>query len=231
MFFMKEHEKLAEYIAKYELASVFTRDIKLDAEFVVFTRGEHICRAGEKLDRLYFLVEGKAKVYTCLSNGNTLLLQFYKPLKVIGDIEFIHTNTATANVQAIEESHCIAVSFEDIRQHYMEDSRFLRFMCTSLGEKLNKFSKYSAINLLSSLENRLASYLLAVIPEDDKQSPAESIYSCNLTEISQLLGTSYRHLLRSLEKLCQQGIISKKGGDIRVLDRAKLEEKAVALYE
>ena len=54
--------------------------------------------------------------------------------------------------------------------------------------------------MLYPLENRLASYILETYTNEDSNN-AE-----NLTQISELLGASYRHLLRVLNKFESEGI-------------------------
>ena len=56
----------------------------------LFKKGEYICNENEKMEYLFFLVEGKGKVYVILKNGKSLLLSFCYPLTVIGDIEIVN---------------------------------------------------------------------------------------------------------------------------------------------
>lgn len=53
----------------------------------------------------------------------------------------------------------------------------------------------------------------------------ESLYfNENLTHLSELLGTSYRHLLRTLNDLCKQGVINKEEEGYRVADKERLNQ-------
>ncbi len=60
----------------------------------------------------FFLVKGKAKVYTTLSNGKSLLLCFYNDFKLLGDVEIINLENASSNVQVIEDTYCLAISLK-----------------------------------------------------------------------------------------------------------------------
>jgi CRP/FNR family transcriptional regulator, putaive post-exponential-phase nitrogen-starvation regulator len=200
-------------------------------ELILFNKNEHICKASEKMNYLFFFVEGKAKVYTLLSNGKSLLLCFNKPFKVIGDVEFIHYKTADSDVQVIEDSYCVGIPLKDIRKYVIDDPKFLRFMCDCLGEKLTRLSKYSSINLLYPLDNRLSSYIVAISSSEQNEGENNIIFDGNLREISELLGTSYRHLLRTLNKLCNQGAIKKNNNHYEILNINILEDLAGELYE
>ncbi|MFH4289055.1 helix-turn-helix domain-containing protein, partial [Acinetobacter baumannii] len=83
--------------------------------------------------------------------------------------------------------------------------------------KLNRLSKNSTINLLYPLENRLASYMLAA-GERAVQHGNRIVFSGNLTETAELLGTSYRHLLRTLNVFCDKEIIKKNDGCFEVVN-------------
>lgn len=228
---VRDSEKLNYYISKYGINEIFTKNMRMYMELIIFNKNEHICKAGEKLDYLFFFVEGKAKVYTLLSNGKSLLLCFNKPFKVIGDVEFIEYKLADSNVQVIEDTYCVAIPLKDIRMHVLDDPKFLRFICDSLGNKLTRLSKYSSINLLYPLENRLSSYILAISSSTHNKSRNNIIFDGNLIEMSELLGTSYRHLLRTLNKLCNQGAIKKSNDYYEILNINILEELAGELYE
>lgn len=225
---VNDREKLKGYVQRYKINEVFSSDMSEHMELFAFSDNEYICKAGESINHLFFFVEGKAKVYASLSNGKSLLLCFYYPFKILGDIEFMHHSTADSNVQVIKKAYCIGISMENIRRYLLEDSRFLRFVCDSLGEKLARLSKYSSINLLYPLENRLASYIMANGISKEKH---QIVFEGNLSEVAELLGTSYRHLLRTLNSLCAQKAIKKNGSSYEVLDLSKLEKLAGDLYE
>ncbi|MNI78242.1 DNA-binding transcriptional activator YeiL [compost metagenome] len=76
------------------------------------------------------------------------------------------------------------------------------------------------------VEVRLASYLLSISTEEDGTVFHEELDAFNLTDIANLIGTSYRHLNRVIQKLCTDGLIERNQGFILVKDRAGLREVA-----
>lgn len=231
--FMKkiyDPHKLDEYIQKNNIKEFFSSDIKSVMELLLLKKNEYICRENETLSYLYFFVEGKAKVYTTLSNGKSLLLTFYNRFEVIGDVELVRSQKTFSNVQVMEDSYCIGIPLEKIRMRLLHDATFLSFICDSLAHKLARLAQNSSINLLYPLENRLASYILAT-SESVGNGEKAMIFQGNLTEISELLGTSYRHLLRTLNILCDKGVLEKKGSYFEVIDEPLLEELAADVYK
>ena len=45
-------------------------------ELIFFKKNEFICRENEEIDYLFFFVEGKAKAFNTLSNGNLYYYAF-----------------------------------------------------------------------------------------------------------------------------------------------------------
>jgi CRP/FNR family transcriptional regulator, putaive post-exponential-phase nitrogen-starvation regulator len=226
---INDYEILNKYIEKYGITELFTTDTTSFMELFHFKRNELICRENKKINYLFFLVEGKVKVYTTLSNGRSLLLCFYDGLKMLGDLEFINFQNASSNVQVINDAYCIGIPLEKAREHLFNDAKFLRTICNDLSEKINKNSKNSSINLLYPLENRLASFILAAVESDYNSGEKTPEFSENLTEISELLGTSYRHLLRTLKTLCSKGAIKRKKACFEVIDEKLLKDLAAEL--
>lgn len=227
---INDSKLLNQYIEKYNMNEIFSKDIKPYTELFLFSKGDHICREGENLSHLFFLVEGKAKVYSSLSNGKTILICFYNSGNIIGDVEFMKLEPANSNFQVIEDSYCIAISLQRVREYLLDDIKFMRFMCESLSQKLIRLSKNSSINLLYPLENRLASYILDTGASTDINGVRVIIFNENLTEIANLLGTSYRHLLRTLKIFCKNGILKKKNTYFEVIDLNRLKNLAADLY-
>jgi len=75
---------------------------------------------------------------------------------------------------------------------------------------------------LQSLETRLSAYIM--------QTASDGEFRETLTEVALMLGCSYRHLLRSLNKLCQQGVLSKEESGYHVVNSTRLAELAGDLY-
>lgn len=226
--FMKKinnEQKLNNYLSLNKIEDYFTADMKNWMELFLFTKNEHLCREGEEMNYLYFFVEGRAKVYTTLSNGKSLLLSFYEGFKVLGDVELFQTHGAASSVQAIDDTYCVGIYIPAVREQLLQDSVFLTFMGKALSEKLNMLSKNSSINLYYPLEHRLSSYILATGVKAER-----IIFKENLTYLAEMLGTSYRHLLRTLDLLCKKGTVQKRENGYEVINEIELRNLAGNIY-
>ncbi|WP_207706243.1 MULTISPECIES: cyclic nucleotide-binding domain-containing protein [Clostridium] len=215
------------YIEKYNINDVFTNDMESFMELLCFKKNEYLCRQNEKINYLFFAVEGRLKVFKTHKNGKNILLSFNHPLMILGDLELINSELADANIQAIEDAYCIALPVDKVREILINDLKYLRYACNSISKKLKETSQNSSINLVYPLENRLASYILVMKEEVD----GSLRFNGNLTEIAELLGTSYRHLLRTLEAFIKKGAIRKKEKYYEILDEELLIKMSADLYK
>lgn len=221
------NKKIKEmYIEKYKINDVFTNNMEKYMELLCFEKNEFLCRQNEKVNYLYFVVEGKLKVFRTLKNGKNILLSFNYPLRILGDLELMNSEGADANIQVIEDAYCIALSTDKVQDILLNDIRYLRYACNSISNKLKDTSQNGAINLLYPLENRLASYILAM----KNQVDGKFVFEENLTEIAELLGTSYRHLLRTLEAFNKKGALKKINRSYEIIDENLLIKLADDLY-
>ena len=114
-------------------------------------------------NRYYFWQKEKVKVTSCVETGKSLLLRFSQPLSIIGDIELIRDVTVQSQVEAVSECLCIGLPVEYIKNNEIDNPRFLRILLDHLSYKLQTCTTASRVNLLASVENRFASYLLSTV--------------------------------------------------------------------
>ncbi len=221
-----DSELIEYYLGKYNLKDILNKKIQDNLKLFRFSPGEMIIRNEAPIVNLLFFVEGKAKVYYLLANGKSLLMRFYKPMEVIGEAELFNSTNYFSNIQAITEVICLGIRIELITRSLESNCELLKYFCKSLGSKLTTFNIASATNLMYPLENRLASYFIAISDDNENEDVnlINRIHTESIPELADLLGTSYRHLNRTIKGFADDGIIEKIGKKIRILDIGKLEE-------
>lgn len=231
MKFLENEEKLDYYIKKYNIQNFFTKDISEYFKLVYFQRNEYIFKAGEPSSYFYFFVEGKAKIYKTLSNGKAMLLCFYDDFNILGEVELLNSDDFTTNAQAMADVYCIGIPIQIVREHLLNDPLFLRNICQFLADKLNRITINSSINQLYPLESRLASYITSTQQTITLEGHTVIVFNENLSEIAELLGTSYRHLLRTLHSFIENGLLIKKEKGYEVSNEKKIRQLASDLYQ
>lgn len=227
MKLIEKDSRIHYYVKHHKIEEIFNRHVMEYMTLKVFDKGEYICRIDEELTDFLFFVKGKAKAYTTLKNGKDLLLCFYREFEIIGDVELFGEGRATTTMECIEETHCLAIPKAVMLCIIEEDTKVLRYVGKGLSNKLRRISHNSAVNLLYPLEERLASYFLAVAFENQKGS---LIIEENLTHVAEILGVSYRHLLRVKEGFVKQGFMKREGTFYTLKKEDALRQLAADIY-
>ena len=203
----ESHNKILE---SYGIKNIDKSDIFLAG----YRRGEYILRQGYDVEYLLFLTLGSIKVFVTAPNGKSLYICSYNS-GVVGDVEFMTGDSAAASsVQAITDVWCIAIPIIVYKNLLKSNNGFLNKIAEGIAVKLCQSSKNNAVNILNSLESRLCSYISI--------SSIDGYFYERKTVLSEILGTSYRHLLRTLDKLCVDGVLAKEEKGYRILNNQTL---------
>lgn len=222
------NQNVAAYVAQYNLSSFIGQELLSQLAVRQYSRGETVIALGEPVVSLALLVEGRVKVVLPTAHGRRLLLCYYTPLQLLGDAELFEVEpVATTSVEAIHPCVCLEVRREAVLSTLTADPAFLRQICLGLGRKLRRAVRNSTVNLLYPLEQRVASYLAATAAPNAAGTPSVVV---NVTQVAELLGTSFRHLHRTLSLLCAQGVVRKDREAYLVLQPEELRRRAGDAY-
>lgn len=189
------------------------------ARLVRFAPGETLLREGMPIEELLIIVSGRAKVSAAAANGRDLLLCYYVSEGILGDIELLTgAREAVTTVRAITEFTCIALPYAAYAETLLSQLPFVRHIARGLAEKLLYSSRANANNALHAGKERLAAYIL--------RSEAGSAFSEPLTDAARATGMSYRHLVRLLGAMREEGLLQKTGRGYRITDADALRRLA-----
>ncbi|WP_068785783.1 Crp/Fnr family transcriptional regulator [Paenibacillus phocaensis] len=214
---------LADYIETYGLRKVFPEALLPYLSLYGFERGELICTQGEPSHSMYVLVRGKIKIFNTSPEGRTLVISFKNPLEVVGDVEFIRDGDIVNTVEAVSPVHMIGVEYRWLHRYGADHSPLLYFLLDIITKKFYMKSSSMSFNLLYPVEIRLASYLLSVSFDEADALFLGKLGTADLADAANLIGTSYRHLNRVLQKFAGLGLIERNREGITVKDRDGLQ--------
>lgn len=222
---IKDEKRLNSYIEQNNLNQLFSVFDKEQLKLYRFEKGEMIYTKGEEICEMYFIVEGKVKLFVTTLDDKRLLLRFKKALVAIGEIEFIHNDSAYHSVEASTECWAIGLTYKTLRENVYNNTAFLQYLLKEITSKFRAKASTISLNLLYPVEVRFASYLLSM-STDATGEFQEDMRNLSLSEIAEMIGTSYRHLNRVIQKMCNSQVIERKGGEIHINDLEKLREIA-----
>ncbi|PEC90391.1 hypothetical protein CON02_12900 [Bacillus cereus] len=191
-----------------------------------FEKDELICNIDDEMDRLYFVVKGKVKVYTITSEGKKLILRFINPLAIVGDIELIQNSKAHNVAEACSDVVAISISNTVIRNKLLHDPIFMKFLLENIANTLKISTRFTALNLLYPVEVRVASYLLSISTDSNGNMYKGDLDATSVTSIADFIGVSYRHVIRVLQRFYNEKLIEKSNGVIVIKDFSRMKEVA-----
>ncbi|WP_405173811.1 Crp/Fnr family transcriptional regulator [Paenibacillus sp. FSL H8-0260] len=212
---------ISHYITQFNLDQVFTTSTHALIQLLVYEQNEIILREGDELDGIYFQVEGRTKVSSSVGTGKSLLLRFCSPLSLFGDIEYVQEVVIQSQVEAVQQTSLLFIPKQKVESDLMDNHRFKDLLLKHLSYKLLTCTSASRTNLLGSVEERFASYLLTIQLQREFGKEIQTPY---IPDIASLIGTTPRHLNRVIQRLTDMGILYKVKQEIVVLDWERLDE-------
>ena len=217
---------ILKYLNKYDLCKIFSNIDLNDINLIRMQKGQLVCSKGDEINHMYFLVEGKEKIYTITPDDKRLILRFQKSLGVIGDIEYIQGTLVLHTIEASTECLLLKIPFKIIGTVMGNDPRFLSFLLNVVTRRFRAKTDAATLNLLYPVEVRLASFLLSTTTDGERPEYHEEAVGSSLKDIADMIGTSYRHLNRVIKDLCTDDIISRSNGKLYVKDLNRLKKIA-----
>ncbi|MDQ0207385.1 transcriptional regulator YeiL [Alkalicoccobacillus murimartini] len=214
-------DKKEQFLKMHSISDHFSFQVERYMEIHEYQRNEWIIREGTKPDYLFYVVEGKAKIYMTHQNGKVSLINFIKPCDYIGEMELIHESYYSKGIQVVAKTICFAIPFRECRTKLLEDVIFLRELTSFLSIKATFMATKSSQSQAYPLENRLAHFILELSDQ--------GIYQEKHVTVCDYLGVSYRHLLYVLNQFCEKGYVEKEKRYYRTRNEEALRHLAGVL--
>ena len=215
-----EKQVIAAYLEKFGLNSMFPERVQAAMRLETFASGSRLFSQGEEAWALYLLAEGKLKISMLSPEGKRLILAFKSPFDFVGDIEYVRKCRLINTVETVTETTVIRIPYGVLESEMAGNAEWLQFLLESITRKFEIKSHAMNFNLLYTVDVRVASYLLAMTPNQS------TLDSTSLVDMADLIGTSYRHLNRVLKHFEEQGWLIKKRGKITITNRSALLAQA-----
>lgn len=200
--------------------NIFGFDISPYVTITEFQPEEFIIREGERPRYLYYLTEGRAKLFLSHENGKISLINFLEGPCFIGEMELLDKKRLPQGVKAISLCRCYQIEIAGCSEKLLQDAKFLRFLCTFLSEKATNNTNNYMRNQSYPLKPRFSEFILKMTVNGYYREPH--------TEVADFLGVTYRHLLYVLAGFVQEGILQKTNRGYFLADEEKLREYASA---
>ncbi|KAA0912024.1 Crp/Fnr family transcriptional regulator [Pusillimonas sp. ANT_WB101] len=187
---------------------------------VKVARGEMIFRRGDPCLGQHSVVYGQVKLLLVSPTGGEKVVRLIGPGGSFGEALMFLGKDYVVSAEALVDSLLLHVSRAAIMQEIENDSGFACKMLASLSQRLHSLMKDVEAYSLRSGTDRVVSYLLKHgCEQDDCSFRLET----SKTVIASRLNLTPEHFSRILHDLGGRGLITVKGREIIIPDRAALE--------
>lgn len=170
-----------------------------------FSEGETIYSPGEMTDSLLILNTGKIKIYRLSETGKEQLIRIVMPGQFTGELALFKEGRYEAFAEAIEDSDCCMISYQDFRNLLLQHPSIAIEMLGTLADRLGSSEQQTAWATTETVHERLIHYLHSLAKETEKPSIVE--LGMSKKDLASYLGTTSETLSRELTRLEREGII------------------------
>ena len=188
-------------------------------------RGRLFAQRGAEVEALLILLEGELSADILNIEGQVLKVENLEaPTLVAAGILFSDQNFLPVQLTAVEPSVMLKIPRNDLLLLAGRDIKILEKLLNDSGNRIHFLAEKLRFMQMGTIEMKLCSYLSeqqALQKRDRIRLP----YSIQI--LSELFGVSRPSLSRSLGALVDEGLISRDGKEVRILNEALLRQRCL----
>ncbi len=136
-----------------------------------FSKGSYIYHQNDLITHLYFLVEGRIKVFISNDDGQEKTLAIHEPGSFFAETAFFDCSPTFSSATALMDSYVIALSKEHVTRLFIENPRFIFYLFASLGRKIRLLTFQVEYLSLMDVEHRFIALILSFFDVFGKPCP------------------------------------------------------------
>lgn len=183
-------------------------------------KNETLLLEGEEAKAMYFIVEGRVKIYKTSPEGKEQILRIMHSGESFNEVPLFDGGPNPASATAMEPTAVLGLSKNDMTRLLRENSQVavnaLRIMASRLRQLVSLVEDLS----LRQVTSRVAKILLDLEAEARQSEPLTQ------QQMAALAGTAREMVSRSLRTLEAEGAIRQERRRITILDRERLRKVA-----
>jgi CRP-like cAMP-binding protein len=182
-----------------------------------FQAGKIIIQEKEIPGAMYIIQSGRVKILMSSESGKEYIIDTRRKGETFNDIAALDGQPSFASAQAIEDTAVLAIKSEDLIDLVGRHPALISRIACVAGDRLrNAYTNLISL-AVETVDQRLVKILLVL---SSKYGPTLNF---NRSEIAEMAGTTIETATRILTKLEESGLVSRKRGEITLLDNNQLK--------
>ncbi len=191
-----------------ELASVCSE--------MTYGAGEFVFREGGRPDSLFIVSHGRIKVLKHSSRGKELIVGFFGPGEMVGEVAVFEDRPYPATAEAVEVSRLIRIRREDFVAYLERRPTVALHIIRVLGERLRMAQGRLRDSTTERAQQRLARLLLMLVR---RIGPTLSF---TREELGQMTGLTMETVSRQIGEFSAMGILQPGRRELTIVDEDRL---------
>lgn len=182
-----------------------------------FAKGSVVVHKNEASCDLMFLLQGQLVVTDLTQDGTEIGLHIIKPGASFGEISAIDGLPRAASVKAMENSTVGYLPRHDFQQLLMRAPQVASQLLQQFASVIRANNRQRVILSINNVQRRVAALLLSYSKPDGSKNNLIITRLPTQQELAAMANTTRESVSRVINALVEQGLIEKKGRDLRIV--------------
>lgn len=202
-------------------------EIVEEIEHKTFDKGTMIFSEGSEANTLFFINEGKIKLYKYNKDGKEQILHILTNGDFFGELDLIKSSTYKFNAKAMDNAKICTLKKSEVKNIIMKKPEIAIKLLESVGERLAAIENLAQNLSTNDVDARIAYLLLNLMDKYSEDSNGKKLIKLPLSreDMASYIGVTRETISRKLKKLedeCLIKIIGTK--NILILDEEGLSD-------
>jgi len=184
-----------------------------------FEKGDWIAQQGNAVTALYLLIKGSVKAEMVAESGTVLSMEvIHAPNPLASAFLFAEDNNFPVDVIALEPCEIKIISKDSILKQLARNESFLKAFMTFNANRAHFLSERLKFLSIKTIKGKLAQYILSRATNQD------FCLNMSQTALAEFFGVARPSLSRCLYAMINEGAISLKGKQGKIINKMILKE-------
>lgn len=190
------------------------------------SQGAVIYGQEDPAEHLYYVVEGKVKVFIVNEDGKERTLAIHEPGTFFGETSFFDDDLYFASAVAMTDSQVLRLDRQTTTDLLAQNPEIFMYMLNSMGRKIRLLTFQVECMSFLTVEKRVIALLFSMFEVYGSITPEGDVLNFQITdnELGNMLGVRREAVTKTMTKLRSLGLIVKLRHKLVIPDREKLLE-------
>jgi CRP/FNR family transcriptional regulator len=228
---MWKQEKIVKWLSAIPLFKDMTREeltLFADvAQIQPYKKKKHIFMEGDQLEHIFFICDGKVKVYKKNPTGKEFIIYVLEPGEMFPYIGFMRKGSHISYAEVLEDTYVISIPIK----HFEEILVFFPKLCMKifncLGERITDLEERLEGHLFHDTYEKIILLLIRLCQSNGEQAEKgyklKTKFTCS--DLAKMIGTSRETVCRTITELKQKKYVFINREGYYYIDKDSLKQK------